>query len=204
MRILALLALLVPTAVLAQPPPPPPPPPGYAPAPVYAPQQTIDNRNGMTLELNLGVGFMWATSEGEESDKKVALGGLDLGVGGWLSNRLALTIRIAGVTYTETEGDTDLRWTTGFLGPSAQYWLDNNFWIGGGVGAGVVAVSVNDGEDSDSEVGLGLDLRAGYTFGIGSEHSWNLSVELNPSFVEILGQEITFYGGAVLIGYQHL
>ena len=201
MRSLALITLLVPTLATAQPPPPPP-----GPGPVYS-NEPIDHRRGMTFEANIGVGFMWAErDDGQESDKEVALGGINLGVGGWMSPRLALSLRVAGVTYTDSEGELDFRWTTGFLGPSAQYWLDDHFWLGGGVGAGVVALSVEGPgfEDSDSEVGLGLDLRAGYTFSTTSENTWNISFEMTPSFIEVDDTQFTFYGAAVLFGYQHL
>jgi len=178
---LGLLLLLVPASVLAQPGYGAPPPPVYTQAPV-------NHRQGFTFEANIGVGFMWATVEDDESDKKVALGGIDVGLGGWINERMAITARIAGVTYTESEGDIDLRWTTGFAGPSLQYWLDDHVWLGGGAGFGVVALSIDGpgGDDSDSEVGFGLDLRAGYTFSsMATQNTWNLSLELTPSFITV-------------------
>jgi len=199
---LALLSLLVPTVVLAQ---PPPPPPGYGPPqPAYGEPQNL--KNGLTFEANLGVGYIWVESEGQDSDKEVALGGLNIGVGGWLNPRMALSLRVAGVTYTDSQGDVDLRFTTGILGPHLQYWLDDHFWLGGGAGIGVAAVSIEGPgvSDSDSETGFGLDLRAGYTFSTTSEHTWNVSFELTPSFITINEQDYTFYGAAVLFGYQHL
>ncbi|MBA3818032.1 MAG: hypothetical protein H0X17_04025 [Deltaproteobacteria bacterium] len=195
-----LLSLMIPTAALAQPgqpPPPPPPPPGYAPA--YAQPAPQAMKQGLTFEANLGVGFIWADpDEGAESDKELALAGLSLGVGGWLSPQLALTLRIAGVTYSEEIGDDTGRLTTGFFGPSAQYWVNENAWLGGGLGLGFASISVGDFEDSES--GLGLDLRGGYTFSTTSENTWNLSVELTPSFLD----GGTLYGFGILLGYQHL
>ena len=199
MRLLALAAILVPTAAAAQPPPPPPTGPGYY-------QQPVENRHGMTFEANIGVGYIWAEVEGQESDKEIALGGLNLGVGGWLNPRMALTLRAAGVTYSESEGGVDLRFTTAVLGPHLQYWVDDHFWVGGGAGLGVAAVSVefDGGSDSESETGFGLDLRVGYTFGTATENTWNISFELTPSFITIEERDYTFYGAAVLFGYQHL
>ena len=203
MRALALLALLVPTAAVAQ---PPPPPPGYAPAPGYGYAQTVEHRHGMTFEAQLGLGFIWVESEGDESDKEGALGGLNLGVGGWLNPRTAVTLRAAGVTYFDSEGGIDLRLTTAVLGPHVQYWMNDNFWIGGGGGLGIVALEVSaDGQsESDSETGFGLDLRAGYTFSTTQESTWNVSFELTPSFITIDETDFTFYGAAFLFGYQHL
>ena len=199
---LGLLSLFVPAVAVAQ-PPPPPPAPGYGPQPAYA-QPSL--KQGLTFEANLGVGFMWVESDGDESDKEVALGGLNLGVGGWLNERMALSLRIAGTTYTDSEGDVDLRFTTGILGPHLQYWVDDHFWLGGGAGIGVAAVTIEGPgiSESESETGFGLDLRAGYTFSTTSEHTWNVSFELTPSFITINDRDYTFYGAAVLFGYQHL
>lgn len=199
---LALLTLLVaPTAVFAQ-PPPPPPPPGYGPAPGYGPQpgygQPQNLKQGLTFEANLGLGFIWAEADGQETDKEVALGGLNIGLGGWISPQLAISLRIAGVTYSEDVGDQTARLSTGFFGPSAQYWVNENAWIGGGIGMGFVAVSF-DG-DTESETGIGFDLRGGYTFSTTSENTWNISLELTPSSIE----DVNFYGFGILFGYQHL
>lgn len=196
-------SLFVPAAAIAQ--PPPPPPPGYAPT-YAAPADPVMLRNGLTFEANLGIGWVWATSDGDESDKELALGGLNLGVGGWINPNLAVTIRAAGVTYSDSEGDTDFRFTTGFFGPSAQYWTGPNFWLGGGLGLGFVQATIDGpgGSDSDSETGVALDLRAGYTFSNTSENTWNVSFELTPSFLELGGQDITFWGMGILLGYQHL
>lgn len=202
---LALLSLLVPAAVLAQ-PPPPPPAPGYGPPqPGYA-QPAPNNRHGMTFEANIGIGYIWAECDGCDSDKEVALGGLNLGIGGWMNERMALTLRAAGVTYSDSEGDIDLRFTTAVLGPHLQYWVDDHFWIGGGAGLGIAAVTIEGPgiDDSETETGFGLDLRAGYTFSTGSESTWNVSFELTPSFIELERQDYTFYGAAFLLGYQHL
>lgn len=195
MRSLALLSLFVPAVAVAQ--PPPPPPPGYGPPqPGYG--QPVNNKNGLTFEANLGIGFIWAEADGQESDKEVALGGLNIGLGGWLSQQLAISFRIAGVTYSEDVGDQTARLSTGFVGPSAQYWVNENVWVGGGVGLGFVALSF-DGE-TESETGIGLDLRAGYTFSTASENTWNVSFELTPSSIE----DTNFYGFGILFGYQHL
>jgi hypothetical protein len=200
---LALLSLFIPALAVAQPPPPPPGPGYYGP---QAGQAAPNHRQGLTFEANLGIGFMWVEADGEESDTEVALGGLNLGLGGWLNPKMALSLRIAGTTYTDSEGPVDLRFTTGVVGPHLQYWIDDHIWLGGGAGIGVAAVSIStpDGDESESETGFGLDLRAGYTFSTGSENTWNISFELTPSFITIGEQDYTFYSSAILFGYQHL
>lgn len=201
---LALISLFVPALAVAQPPPPPPAPGYYGPPP--AGSEAPNFRQGLTFEANLGIGFMWVESDGRESDKEVALGGLNLGIGGWLNPKMAISLRIAGTTYTDSENDLDLRFTTGIVGPHLQYWVDDHIWLGGGAGIGVAAVNVSGPgvDESDSETGFGLDLRAGYTFSQGSEHTWNVSFELTPSFITIDDQDYTFYSSAILFGYQHL
>ncbi|MBA3392453.1 MAG: hypothetical protein H0T89_07415 [Deltaproteobacteria bacterium] len=205
-KLICLLSILVPSIVtsvaLAQPggAPPPPPPPGYGPQPAYG--QAPNNKHGMTFEANIGLGLLWFSADGESSDKETSLGGLNLGVGGWINPKLAITLRVAGVTYTEDiEGET-ARLTAGFVGPSAQYWVSENAWVGGGLGLGFLQASFAG--ESESETGLGLDLRAGYTFSTTSESTWNLSFELTPSSIEFQNTDVTVWGAAVLFGYQHL
>lgn len=161
-----------------------PGPGGYAPPPT---------RQGLTFEANLGFGLFWASSDGDSSDKEGALGGLDLGIGTFVNPRTAITARIAGVTYSEAEGLI----TEAFFGPSVQYFVSPNAFVGGGLGLGVVRVEI-DGFGSDSENGLALDLRAGYTFDPLAKHSFNVSVEYSPAFVE----DTTWHGFAILGGYQ--
>jgi len=222
-RFLAAIVVLLPSIALAQPygdpgqpPPPPPPPPsggyqpppppqpGYGPQPVYTqPPSSASFRRGITGELNLGVGFIWARNEGQDSDTEVALAGLSFGLGGWLNDRMALTVRGAGATYSPADG---VRFTTAFFGPTLQYWTDDHFWLGGGVGLGIAAISI-DGADvqPDPETGFGLDLRAGYTFTTGSDNTFNVSVEYNPTFFDVEGAgsvQINSFG--LLFGYQHL
>src|SRR5690606_33798347 len=76
------------------PPPPPPPPPqqlGY-PAPAYQPPAT---RQGFTAELNLGLGLLRASVDGGGSDSEFAIAGLNVGLGGFVTPRVAITGRIA-------------------------------------------------------------------------------------------------------------
>lgn len=198
-KLFCLLLILVPSVALAQPgsAPPPPPPPGYGPAPA-AYGQAPNNKHGMTFEANIGLGLLWLSADGESSEKETSLGGLNLGVGGWISPQLAITLRVAGVTYTEDVMGETARLTAGFVGPSAQYWVSENAWVGGGLGLGFIQATYAD--QSESKTGLGLDLRTGYTFSTTSENTWNLSFELTPSSIE----DVTVWGAAVLFGYQHL
>lgn len=173
--------LLVPATAAAQ----------YA-VPTAPAQQPV--RNGITFEANLGFGFLQAESDGSSSDTESSLGGLNLGIGAFISPRMAISARVAGVTHTEDGASI----TEAFFGPSVQYWVSPNLWVGGGLGLGVARVEV-DGFGSDSETGLALDGRVGYTFNPQAKHSFNVSAELTPAFIE----DVTFTGFALLIGYQY-
>ncbi|HEU0037206.1 MAG TPA: hypothetical protein VFQ53_41635 [Kofleriaceae bacterium] len=165
--------------------------------PVYA--ITPQNRNyheGITFETNVGVGFMYTTDQAtDETDTGLAFAGIDLGIGGWLTEHLALTARGTLVTYAPAK---DVRLTGGFLGPSLQYWTSKRLWFGAGVGLGFAAPT-GMGE-SDTKTGFGLDGRAGYTFSQGRTNTFNISIEVTPGFYDGFG----VHGAALLVGYQRL
>lgn len=167
-------------------------------APMYGQPRALSLRNGMTFEANLGLGWIRASADGESDTSDLGIGGLSLGVGGWTSPKVALTARLSGVTLSENGAQL----SHVFLGPAAQYWVDDHFWLGGGAGLSILAAS-ND-VDRDSVSGFGLDLRIGYTFTSGSENTVNVSLELNPGWYSENGSSATFTGIGFLFGYQHL
>lgn len=203
MRSLVLLAVLIPASALAQPGSPPPPGGGYAPAPgapVYAPPASgAALHNGMTFEANVGLGWMRISSGGASDTSDVSLAGADVGVGGWINPNLALTVRINGITDSQSGGKI----INGMLGPNLQYWVDDHLWVGGGAGVAVFGVIPDQG-NSDSIRGFGFDLRAGYTFPSTTENTFNVSFELSPGFFSENGADATLTGIAILAGYQHL
>jgi len=150
-------------------------------------------RTGLTFEANLGFGIFRVSNDSGDSESENGLGGLDLGVGGWVNPKLAVTLRAAGVTYSDDGGSI----TQAFFGPSAQYFVSPNVYVGGGVGLGVARLVI-DGVGDDSETGFALDLRAGYTFNPEAKHAFNASIEITPAFIE----DVTFTGIAFLAGYQ--
>ncbi|MGE0548673.1 MAG: hypothetical protein AB7O24_27280 [Kofleriaceae bacterium] len=198
MRIVPLLviALLIPSAAFAQ--GYYQPQPGYGPAPVYTPPPGNPHRNGFTFEANLGIGWAQAADDdgGEAVTSDAVLGGLNLGFGGWLNQTMALSFRIAGVSDSQN-GVTAV---AVFAGPSLQYWVNDNLWLGGGAGLARVAVVSSENDVNAGINGFGLDLRGGYTFSSSSPNTFNVSLELTPGFYD--GGSIT--GIAILAGYQHL
>jgi hypothetical protein len=174
------------------------------PAPAAEPR--VFRGHGVTVELNLGVAMVSAAVDnGMGLDGQTALGGLNAGIGGWISPDVALTARVAGATFTT---DDNVQVTSGFFGPSLQLWLGDSGWIGGGVGLAFVTANVNGPDQATADRGFGLDLRAGAVLNRHSPHSLNLSVEYNPGFFH----EDTLSGGidirvdtfAFLFGYQYL
>jgi hypothetical protein len=152
--------------------------------------------SGVTFEANLGLGWLRVAPDEGMSVTESALGGLNVGIGGWVSPQVAATFRIAGATYSEEGGSI----TSGFVGGALQLWANQTFWVGGGVGIGFVSLDFDEGPDPDPETGLGLDLRVGITPVLGASHSLNVSFEASPVYLD--GGTITALG--LLIGYQYL
>jgi hypothetical protein len=190
---------------MAQPMQPPPPPP----PPVYVVPDAFRHHHGFTFEANLGIGFVRASGDGVSSNSDAALAGLDIGLGGWITRQLAVTIRIAGVDVSNSGDTTDGTLINAFIGPAAQYWIDPHFWVGGGIGLATLRLvgssECNDssGTDPCGVNGWGFDLRAGYSFG-DSAHTFNVSGEITPSFYSQNGDSVTATSFALLLGYQYL
>jgi hypothetical protein len=180
--------------------------PGYA-QPMYT-QPARSLRNGMTFEANIGFGMLQFSGD-SESESEGAVAGISLGIGGWINEKMAITARLAPVTYHESNDFIDFYLSAIFLGPSVQYWIDDHIWLGGGAGIAIAYAQISgDGELADnSRTGFGLDLRAGYTFSSPTtESTWNVSAEITPGFYSDNdeGGAGRFTGFALLFGYQHL
>lgn len=142
----------------AEPPPPPPAPPALAPVqpvePVQPPAPEGHVKKGMTGEIAIGLGMV---SAGGESELIHGIAGINLGVGGFVSPRVALSLRMAGTTVME-----DAMVYVGVLGPHVQGWISPQFFIGGGLGVGFFAGC--DGGRCESDTATGYDFRLGYAF----------------------------------------
>jgi hypothetical protein len=166
------------------------------------PQGPRNFHESMTFELNLGIGWTRTSPENVDAfNSDLGVGGLSIGVGGWVSPKLAVTGRLAGVTVG---GQDEAQTSAIFLGPSVQYWVDNHFWFGGGAGLGLDAGKDTSGTSKKSVAGIGLDFRVGYTFNEGSPNTFNASLEVNPGFFSENGSSATITGIGILLGYQHL
>jgi hypothetical protein len=180
---------------------------GYQPyqQPYQQPPPPRNLRDGMTFEINLGIGWLQADDE-YTSDTSDAGLGFGLGIGGWLGTNMAVTGRLASTSVKVGDdgygGDITMHGM--FLGPSLQYWVDEGLFIRAGLGIAIAGVSSQYSDESDSINGFGLDLGVGYNFSRGTENTFNASLELTPGFYSENGESATLGGISLLVGYQHL
>lgn len=163
---------------------------------VHAPMETTES--AMTYETSAGLAIFSLAGA-----SFTRFGGLDLGIGGFVSPRVAIGARIAGGTIY-ADGVVAF---VGVGGPHVQVWLDDHIWVGGGGGFGFVGAigSRDTGPGIAGVLGSGLDFRAGYSFG-GHGNSANLSIEA-CSLSDGLSFAAPFSDNAVtvlsfMIGYQ--
>jgi hypothetical protein len=198
MRSLVVVFSIVPSIAIAQ--------------PAYAPDR--DYREGLTVEGNAGLGLMWLTIGDDDSDQEAALG-LGAGIGGWVSPQLAITARVANSLYGEDcNTDDTCTISSTVIGPHAQLWVNDQIFVGGGLGIALVRTYRSDTNSPTFEdEGLGLDLRAGFVFTPRSEGSLYLGVEYAPGFyeqrVEVpllppIVTDYTVHGFTIALGYQHM
>jgi hypothetical protein len=138
------------------------------------------DRGGFTLFLSLGYGWQADSSLDETA---AGLAGLNLGVGGFVTDDLALMFRISGtnVTYEFTgstaSADSTIDSVSGTGTLSAQYWLTDRFNIEGGLGYGAVDNDVRE------ETGFGLLVAAGYAVIIQRRLGLQAGIEYAPVFI---------------------
>jgi hypothetical protein len=199
---LALALVAVPSLAAAQPAASPPPAgatPYYAPAAPYtAPVAVGPQREGFTAELGLGFGMTIISPKDFDGDTRNGLSGLNVGLGGWISPRTAVTVRIAGTSFKQKDifGE-DVQLIAGMLGVSVQQMVSDVAWVGGGAGIGVLS---DDQDSTDPESGFSLDLRAGYNFYQSQRNAFSASLEITPGFFD--GGRVT--GVGLQLGWQHL
>ncbi len=98
-------------------------------------------RDGFTIKAGIGSG-----NQGNRREEVglSAYAGPNVGIGRFLSERLAFMLRLSVSTSRHD------RWVTGVVAPSAQYWLSNKFNVEVGAGYGFYASEI------ESAIGIGL------------------------------------------------
>jgi hypothetical protein len=173
---------------------PVPPPGGYAPQPYYQPMPVAPGpqRDGVTVGLDLGLGFTNVSADGGGSDSEGGLSGLNISLGGFISPTMAILVRISGTTF---DGGFDQTFISGFLGGTVQAWVAPRVFVGGGAGIGILTCS----DCEDSETGLAVTGRAGFEISQGRSSGFHIAAEITPGFYD--GGRVTSIG--LQIGWQH-
>ena len=205
LRTLALaLLLLVPARAVAEPDPLPIKPDPQArreaprrplvPRPAAPPPSLWRHHRGLTVEAGVGMGSFRGSREPALYGSQQALAGPNLGLGWFITPRLAVGLRVAGVYHHHFTGE----WLTEtFAGASAQVWLAPYAWVSAGAGVGVIKDVVIVPR---TDVGFALDARLGLVFNRGSRHAFSAAFEASPAWA----RGFVFSGLSVVAGYQFL
>jgi hypothetical protein len=132
-------------------------------------------RHGFTMELGLGISQTSVSSDvGAREHSDIGLAPLSIGLGGFLSPRLALIGRAAGTsTFRDDANGKSYQTVNGFYGPTLQYWATDRFYVGGGVGLAVLAGDPLGSKARDIhflETGFGANARVGFAFALPGDH----------------------------------
>lgn len=147
------------------------------------------DRSGFTINVDLGLGIQKDTAIGESA---IGLSGLNLGLGGWANDSLAIIARVAGTNASyDFGGFGDIRQVSGFIGPAVQIWPSARGYLEGGIGVGYWNA------EGDSEQGLGLLLGAGVSILNKGKHNLILGVIFAPAFTDN-----AVYNFGINLGYQ--
>ena len=123
--------------------------------------------------LNMGAGVQ---DDGSIPDANTALAGMNLGIGGWLSEDLVLWFRGSG-----TSADLGSVWQTSGVGAVAvQYWPSERVNLEGGLGFGFWDI------EETGEAGFGIMLGVGFPIftSQGGGHSLQFGLEYAGAFTD--------------------
>lgn len=148
------------------------------------------DRGGFTVLVDFGLGVQNDTAIEETA---VGLGGVNLGVGGFVTPDLALMFRISGTTVTYDLGGVDYGQTSGVAGPALQFWLSDRFNVEAGAGLGFWR-----GDPQGANQGFGLLLGAGVSIFNRGKHNLQLGIQYAPAFTD----PGTVHNFGVTFGYQ--
>lgn len=185
----------------APPPPPPPspyqppPPAGYAPPPqpYYqqpVPYSTEPDRSGFTIGLDLGFGLTNGDPEGGGGSTEAGISGLNVSVGGFITPKLAIALRISSTLFQADYGFSSIWIQNGFVGGVVQAYVAPRMFVGGGAGMGIFQAPFEEG--TDNETGFALQGRFGYEIMQNRSNALHLALEISPAFYD--GLRVTSIG----------
>jgi hypothetical protein len=157
-------------------------PSASAPVAVEAPlaqAATQAARHGFTVMLDLGLGVQHDGGLGESA---VGLAGLNLGVGGFLTEDLALMFRISGTNVMyDVAGFGNLSQVSGVGGIALQYWPTDRFNVEGGVGLGFWHAG---GMFGTEQQGFGVIAAGNVVLLTRGRHTLQVGAEYAPAFTD--------------------
>jgi hypothetical protein len=145
------------------------------------------DRSGFTMILDVGIGLQ---KDAAFPESEVGIGGINLGLGGFVNENTAVLFRASGTTV-DYGGVTQ---TSGVGGPAVQYWVDERLAIEGGIGLGFWDVSGTD------DTGLGVILAASYALWNRGSHNLFIGAEYAPAFTD----PETVHNFGIVFGWQLL
>jgi len=137
------------------------------------------DRGGFTLLLTMGLGLQ---NNGWIEESGVGLGGLNLGIGGFVSPDLAVMFRASGTNVDFDRSkyfNVSTNFVSGVGGVSVQYWANNVVNLEGG--AGFAFANADPGPDDS---GFGLIAAIGFSFWHKGKHSLQFGIEYAPVFLD--------------------
>ena len=151
---------------------------------------TPRTRGGFTVLVNLGIGVQTDTGLDESA---TGLAGANLGIGGFVTEKLAVLGRISGTNvFYDLGGFGEIQQVSGVAGATLQYWATDRLVIEGGGGVGFWTA------EGESQRGFGLIVGAsGVVFNRG-KHNLLVGVEYAPAFTD----SGTVHNLGVTFGYQ--
>lgn len=154
--------------------------PAFAQAPAHS---------GFTGLVNVGVGFQHDEALGNGA----GVGGVNFGLGGFITKRIALLARFSGTDVDFGSGPT-LSQTSGIFAGTLQCWLNRWASIEGGAGFGSWTA-----EGGASEAGLGLLIAFHASVFQKGRHHVRLGVEYVPVFTDT-----SVHNVGIVVGYQYV
>ena len=158
-------------------------------AATVVPAAAQSDRVGFTFMIDAGVGFQSDTALEESA---VGLAGLNVGLGGWVTDNIALLGRISGTNVSYDFGAFgDVGQLSGVVAPTVQIWPSARGYLEAGVGLGFWNA------EGETDQGLGLILGAGFSVFNRGKHNLIVGVEYAPAFTDS-----AVHNFGITFGYQ--
>ena len=133
------------------------------------------DRGGFTAMVDLGFGVQHDAAIEETG---VGVAGVNVGVGGFLTDNLAVMFRLSGTSVVYDLG-ADYGQMSGVMGPALQFWLSDRFNVEAGGGIGYWR-----GDTDEDNQGLGLIFGAGVSIFNRGKHNLQVGVQYAPAFTD--------------------